>query len=209
MKIQTHTLGAIQIHLLNLESMPSLTEWDLRSWFSAADFLIWKDLKNEKRRREFAGVRYVLFQLGHKDKLFYQKRSPRLSSGESISISHSGCWVVVALCRDFPIGVDIELVQEKISGIYDRFVHSEERQFFESKNIYSSTLLWSFKETVYKLAQIDDLSFSQQICVKSSGHENFKATILTSRGNFEVPLEHQRIGDYVLTFNVADVQKTK
>jgi 4'-phosphopantetheinyl transferase EntD len=210
MNIEALRFDSVELYLFNTNEELSLrSEKPLREWFSEADFESWKDIKSEKRKLEFVGVRYMLFRLGFKGMLYYEGKIPKLKSGAFISISHSGSWVIVAVCRDFPVGVDIELIQEKISRIYDKFVHAEERCFFDSKSLENSTLLWSFKETVYKLMQIEGLSFSQQICIKTTGNQNFKAEISTSSGIFEVHLGHRKIGDYVLTFNVADVQETK
>jgi len=210
MILQELKFGALQIYLLNTQEVVLPHDMEsLRPWFSQADFESIQSIKNEKRIREFVAVRYMLFHLGFVGMLSYENKIPKLKNGKYISISHSGAWVVLALCDTFNVGVDVERVQEKIARVYEKFIHPEERHIFNANNDESSTLLWSFKETVYKLMQTDGLSFSEQICVKTDAAKNYKAEIFTTRGNFEVSLGHHKLGDYVLTFNTANVQKTK
>lgn len=204
------TFDDLQIYILNIrDEVFSYKSSSLFDWFTAEELEAFRGITSEKRKREYVAVRFILFLLGHRGELIYQNKIPKLKNGTHISISHSGEWVAVALSSDFPLGMDIERVQEKITRIYERFVHLDEREYFDAKNLELSTLLWSFKETVYKLMRTEGLSFSEQICIKIDPLKNFKAKILTTRGNFEVPLDCHKIGDYVLTFNTTDVQKTK
>jgi phosphopantetheinyl transferase len=81
----------------------------------------------------------------------------------AVSLSHSGEWVAALLApAGTAVGIDIELVRDKAQRIARKFLNDDERLALESviladgpgplaqQELYS--LLWSAKETLYKLA---------------------------------------------------------
>lgn len=208
MEIIEHGAGSTTIYALNIKDELTLNEESYAmEWCSIEDFEVWKALVNIKKRREFLAVRFLLWRIGLSDSVFYDQRIPKLRSGQYVSISHAGDWVVIAVNPKHVIGVDIELIQDKAARVYNRFSHPNEKDFFPVEDIKACTLLWSFKETIYKLMRIDGLNFKEQIRVRKDAENKFKAEILTERVIFEVPLDYKIIGNYVLTFNLGDVQR--
>lgn len=81
----------------------------------------------------------------------------------AVSLSHSGEWVAALLApAGTPVGIDIELVREKALRIARKFLNDDERLALESVTLADGpgplarqelfSLLWSAKETLYKLA---------------------------------------------------------
>ena len=81
----------------------------------------------------------------------------------AVSLSHSGEWVAVLLApTGTPVGIDIELVRDKAQRIARKFLNESESTALESVNLADNagplarqelfSLLWSAKETLYKLA---------------------------------------------------------
>ena len=81
----------------------------------------------------------------------------------AVSLSHSGAWVAALLAPPgAPVGVDVEFVRDKAQRIASKFLNAAELAVMEtitanttltttlSTELYS--LLWSAKETLYKLA---------------------------------------------------------
>ena len=68
---------------------------------------------------------------------------------EHISISHSHDWLVIAINKTQKIGVDVELIREKVLMIKNKFVTETESEFAGS-DIQLLTLIWSAKEAIYK-----------------------------------------------------------
>jgi len=208
MEIQTIFSNDINIYLINIADATNLLQRDyVKSWFDSADLLKWDAITSEKRKREIAATRYLLFKLDLSKDFYYSEAAPMLSNKQFISISHSHDWVGLALSSKYPIGFDLELIQEKIARVYDKFTHQDERKFFTPESIEKLTVLWSIKESVYKLFRQKGLSFSEDICVYQEPSGQFKAVVSVKDGIFEVPLTHQVIDQYVLTFNSGDVQK--
>jgi 4'-phosphopantetheinyl transferase EntD len=208
MNLRVQKFGEIEIHLVNIQgNLDLLNPAHVAPWFTSAEMQIWEAISAEKRQREYAAVRYLLCSQGLKGGLFYEDEVPKLTNGTHISISHSHDWVGVAYCDAHPIGMDLEFIQEKVARVYEKYVHEDERELFPNSDLQKATLLWSFKETVYKLMRQPGLLFSEDICVFQDAVGQFVARVSAETGIFEVPLGHQLIQQYVLTFNAGDVQK--
>jgi 4'-phosphopantetheinyl transferase len=208
MKTQTLVSGVIQIHLLNIkEELAVLNVDDVALWCSREEFEQWQEITSEKRKREFAAVRYLLFVNDLRGLLYYEDEVPKLKNGVCVSVSHSHDWVGVALCETHRIGMDLELVQDKVARVYEKFIHDDERELYPKTDLNQITLLWSFKETIFKLMRQPGLLFSEDICVSKSPDGTYVAQISAEQGKFEVPLAHHFLDEYVLTFNSGDVQK--
>jgi 4'-phosphopantetheinyl transferase EntD len=208
MKIQTHKFEHLEIQLINIKSDMRVVDLnDLQIWCTEDEFHQWLSIGSEKRRLEFAAVRYMLFVNDLKGMLYYEEEVPKLKNGVHISVSHSHDWVGLGFCASHRIGMDLELVQEKVARVYEKFIHEDERITFPKSDLCLITLLWSFKETIFKLMRHPGLLFSQDICVFRLENGIYKAEVSLEHGKFEVPLEHLFFDDYVLTFNSGDVQK--
>jgi len=202
--------GPVQIYFSSMLNQHFLLDSaSVESWCSQEDFLRWKNFSSLQRKREFAAVRYLLSQLGYSKALYYSKEIPMLHLGEHIAISHSGDHVGIALCSEFSVGFDIEKKHLRTQKVYEKFVHPKERDVFTVNDLEMTTLLWSFKETVYKVMRIENLNFSEQICILRDEAHNFKAEVTTNKGIFELPLKYQVVDDLVITFNIGDVQSKK
>lgn len=68
---------------------------------------------------------------------------------EHISISHSHDWLVIAISKNANIGVDVELIREKVLNIKDKFLTELESNFAKDHTVLL-TLIWSAKEAIYK-----------------------------------------------------------
>lgn len=83
-------------------------------------------MKSELHQRAFLSVRQLLLQLGYTDADLYYDASgkPHLRDGKFISISHSHQLAVVIVSNQ-AVGVDVELLREKVAKIGPKFCKSE------------------------------------------------------------------------------------
>lgn len=85
--------------------------------------------------------------------------------GAAVSLSHSGAWVAALLAASGRAGVDVELVRDKARRLAGRFLSEAELRTagpFGADPAFFS-LLWSAKETLYKLAGQRGLIFRQDL----------------------------------------------
>lgn len=208
MDFRTIKDGNSRIYMYNIQNELVLNEPSYAfEWCSEDEYNYWRFMPNNKRRREFLAVRYILWRTGFRGELYYDNRIPKLSCGFKISISHSDDWIVVIINPDFVVGVDIERIRPKVKVISTKFVNDTDALYFDVNNLESLTLLWSFKETLYKMMRISGLSFLKQISVVRDENGEYNGLISTKGGNFKVPLAHKKFEEYVLTFNTGDAKK--
>ncbi len=87
------------------------------------------------------------------------------------SISHCGDYAAVIVSKSYRVGVDVELVNEKIEQIQHKFTGDEELKIFNIQysifNIQCLTLCWSVKESVFKWWGKGAVDFKKDIVLKS------------------------------------------
>ena len=90
------------------------------------------------------------------------------------SISHCGDYAAVIVSKTHRVGIDIELVTDKVERIKHKFLNEAELAAI-SKNqstdqpIYQLTLLWCCKEAVFKWYGSGGVDFRENIHLQPSG----------------------------------------
>ena len=89
--------------------------------------------------------------------------------GAALSLSHSGEWVAALLAPSGQAGIDIELIRDKARRLAPRFLSAAEQEFADRQGNDPAlfSLLWSAKETLYKLAGQRGLSFRRDLLTAS------------------------------------------
>lgn len=87
------------------------------------------------------------------------------------SISHCGDYAAVLVSKRYRVGVDVELVNDKIEQIQQKFISKGEFQMLNKQvsmtNVQCLTLCWSVKESVYKWWGRGSVDFKRSIVLKS------------------------------------------
>ena len=96
---------------------------------------------------------------------------PGVPAGAVVSLSHSGAWAAALLATGGRAGVDVELVRDKARRVAPRFLSSSEISIAQAVLPAAAdayfTLLWSAKETLYKLAARRGLIFKEQLLLEA------------------------------------------
>ncbi|MFV0471323.1 MAG: 4'-phosphopantetheinyl transferase family protein [Paludibacteraceae bacterium] len=164
--------------------------------------------RGEKRKKEFLGLRFALKKcLDDKEyKVIYsQDGKPRLvEKSIHISFSHTARWNVAITHPTQKIGVDIEIPAEKLKKVYHRFLnHREQEYFHKDTDLETLCLLWSSKETLYKIIGSEAVDFSKQLHIfpfdkKESGE--ISAQHLTNGKRYR--LQYKITPSYVIVFGI-------
>ena len=104
---------------------------------------------NPGRRNERLAVYGLLYEMTGDSSLLITHNDdgkPQVD-GYNISISHTKGRAAVLLSKDKTVGVDIEYRSDRVGKIAKRFIRPDEW----TDNIDMQLLIWSAKETVYKL----------------------------------------------------------
>ncbi|MFQ3578832.1 MAG: 4'-phosphopantetheinyl transferase superfamily protein [Bacteroidales bacterium] len=153
------------------------------------------NIQNPLRQREWISVRWLLKEyFGEPVHVSYKDSgSPYIKTSKtSISISHSKKMVGIA-CNEIgkSIGIDIEMPQNRILNVKPRIIRPSEMFFDPEQEIEYLTLIWSAKESAYKLIGQSDLLFFDIII--------FPFHILESGGIFSGEV-YSKKGKYNLSF---------
>jgi len=137
-----------------------------------ADRKILETMKNEDRKRQWLGCRLVLSTLLNTPKIHINHDSygkPELvSSPVNISFTHSGHFAAAIFSARSVVGIDLEIVKEKIARVADRFLTPAELEKAGGKDrLTNLTLFWAAKEALYKIHGKPELNIQYDICIKS------------------------------------------
>ncbi|MBI3238799.1 MAG: 4-phosphopantetheinyl transferase family protein [Flavobacteriia bacterium] len=98
------------------------------------------------------------------------------------------------------MGLDVESIREKAKLLHSKFIHPSERAYFDTENTSDMSLLWSFKETLFKLADRKGVHFSNDLIIRKEG-ERFFGTIHQYDVLHEYELIYQSFKQYLITCN--------
>jgi 4'-phosphopantetheinyl transferase len=124
-----------------------------------------------------------------------------------ISISHSGRYSGILISEDRENGIDIERVSDRILKVAHKFVNDKENAFIrKGDEIKMMHLLWSAKESLYKLYGRKELDFRRNLHVEPFTLEeegSFEAVISVEGYMQELEVFYEFLDEYVLTWVVA------
>ena len=127
----------------------------------------YSNLKSDKRRLEYLGVRIALKNLlGEEKHISYSKEGKPVLPDNSyqISISHSGRWIAVMAHTKNQVGIDIEVPTDKVGKLYKRFLNeTEQKELSDGQNPGQLLIAWSAKEALYKIIGLEAVDFANQL----------------------------------------------
>ncbi len=111
-----------------------------------------------------------------------------------ISLSHSFNYAAVMISENKAVGIDIELMKDKIERIAHKFMSKDELSFISSDRIEHLYACWCAKEAIYKLHGKKNISFLDHIRIKPFNYPG--------SGSFEASLDTgSRIADYTVHYD--------
>ncbi len=124
-----------------------------------------------------------------------------------VSLSHSGDYAMAIINKDKKVGIDIELIKEKILRIAHRVFSANEIEM-AGEDIEKLTLLWCAKEALYKMYGDKKLSFRDNIFInllafnrvgEISGEIKFNEYQQIYKIHFE------KFGDYIMAYSYQHI----
>tara|TARA_A100001015_G_C14916802_1_gene682696 strand:- start:131 stop:745 length:615 start_codon:yes stop_codon:yes gene_type:complete len=158
--------------------------------------------KNQLVKEQFLAVRKTIQIENLNYKIRYDKSGiPLINSKLNISISHSNQMVAVLLSGNSKIGVDIQLKENKILNVQDKFLNNSEKLKIKYQtDIDYLTMIWTAKESIYKAIGIKGISFSNNIIIKKISNNKGQGYYVDGKVKDKFNLVFFFIDDYVLCF---------
>ena len=136
-------------------------------------------IKSPQKRKQFLSIRSLikLNDIQLKDLYYNEFGAPQLKSNKYISISHTNNYSAIAISNN-PVGVDIEHFKDKIKKIKHKFISNAETKLIDINSVRDLTVVWSIKESIYKLYKKQGLSFKNNIKIKSISDDFKNCSVL-------------------------------
>jgi hypothetical protein len=168
---------------------------------TAEEITKYYSIGHSAKQIEFAASRSLRTSIFGCKQIYYNEfGSPYIEDQGFISLSHTHGLVALAHSKTFNVGLDVESIREKAKLLHSKFIHPSERAYFDTEKTFDMSLLWSFKETLFKLADRKGVHFSADLIIRKEG-ERFFGTIHQYDVLHEYELIYQSFKQYLITCN--------
>lgn len=120
------------------------------------------------------------------------------------SISHCGDYAAAIVSRKQRVGIDVELVTEKISRIKDKYLHEDEQVLFgiteTAPDLQLLTVLWSAKESVFKWYGNGNVDFKKHIQLINARKEKQTIDCFFSKSESELVIHYREFNELKLAW---------
>jgi phosphopantetheinyl transferase len=120
------------------------------------------------------------------------------------SISHCNGYAACVISEEGPVGIDIELIQERIKKVAPKFLHSSELEkintLHEDLQLKEMSFAWAAKEAMYKMNEKLGIDFSEQLRIESLTNDTkgiLQASILSEASALEVQIHYELRENFV------------
>lgn len=174
---------------------------------------VYESLSNGKRELHWLSSRVLLRNLINtpdfiKTGLDEHHKPFLVNFPHHFSLSHSFDYAAVMISKDKKVGIDIELVKDKILKIERKFLSPEEQAFIDQdqkvKHLYAC---WAAKEALYKLFGRKGVSLQEHIRLqpfKLNTQGTLKANILFNNCDADFEIYYQEFDGYMLAYVSSD-----
>ena len=184
------------VYQQNINAVTKMGVWHISETedFFLQQVPLQKEITHWHKRLQHLAGRYLLKELYPDFPLELIKiadtRKPFLEDeAYHFSISHCGDYAAVVVSKAYRVGVDVELVNDKVEKIIHKFLSRQEKKLLQADAVNkTATLLWSVKESVYKWKGSGGVDFIKHINIKSI-EEKQDEGVVHCIFNKEIPLQ--------------------
>jgi len=167
-------------------------------------------LSNGKRHLHWLGTRVLLRTMLHTDeyidcKVDVHGKPYLVNLPYHISMSHSFDYAAVMISKKGAVGIDIELIKEKVERIAEKFMRPQEMDFIDTdrNRIAQLYVCWCAKEAVYKCYGQKEVSFADNILLEPfsfEGHGVVDAHLHKGTVKNDYQVEYLQYLDYMIGY---------
>lgn len=162
-------------------------------------------IKHQQKRKEFSTTRKLKQLLFGETSIQYNESgSPYiLNYNNHLGISHAHNTVCIAQSSK-KIGVDLELISDKAKRVAKKFCSEDEKKLFDINSSFDMSLLWSFKESLYKISDRKELIFLEDLKIEKVNHQ-FIGNVRCKNGFEKYYLHFEVHNMLILTFTTDEI----
>lgn len=166
---------------------------------------------DDKRLCERSGLLYLLKkELGAEEIDLHHTNNGKpflRSSLINISVSHSHGLLALAWCKHAEIGVDVELIRDKVLRLRHKFLSDAEQQYAQANDVEKNLIFWSAKESMFKLYAKGGVDFIEHLKISNFDRKEsgiFSAQILMKDCNMNLQVEYRILKEHVFTCTIPN-----
>lgn len=155
--------SALAIKIIGKEKIEDL------SFLSFREKLAMANISHEEKKQEWITARLAIYEALGALEVTYpgffkdaHGKSQSMNDKGYVSLSHTEGFAAAIYHELFPVGIDLELIRDKILRIGQRFLAREELDFLNLEPKHY-TMAWSAKESIFKCQGKRGVSFRENI----------------------------------------------
>lgn len=180
-------------------------------FLSFREKLSFANISHPEKKKEWATARLAIYDALKALEVPYpgffkdeHGKSQAMNGQGYVSLTHTPGFAGAIFHREQPVGIDMDLVREKILKIGFRFLDPEELDFLEKDPIHY-TMAWSAKESIFKCQGKRGVSFRENILLEpfEINATKIKGKIRgTDFADHHYTVDVRRLGDVILTYTI-------
>ncbi|MDN3202666.1 4'-phosphopantetheinyl transferase family protein [Algoriphagus sediminis] len=191
---------------LSIKIIDEHFEEDL-SFLSFREKLAMANISHPEKRLEWVSSRRAIYEateaLGIEYPGFYKDahgKSQAMNNKGHVSLSHTK-GIATAIYHDTkPVGIDLELIREKVVRIGPRFLAKEELDFLTADPEHV-TMAWSAKESVFKCLGKRGVSFRNHIRLSPFNLDSIFIKAKVDKYDFDIQVS--KMENLILTYTIS------
>lgn len=180
-------------------------------FLSFREKLSYSNISHPEKRKEWATARLAIWDALNMLQVPYpgffkdeHGKSQSMNGQGFVSLTHTPGFAAAIFHREKAVGIDMDLVREKILKIGFRFLDPAELEFLE-KDPFHYTMAWSAKESIFKCQGKRGVSFRENIFLEpfELGASKIKGKIRgTDFADHHYTVEVRKLGNVILTYTI-------
>jgi phosphopantetheinyl transferase (holo-ACP synthase) len=181
--------------------------------FTEGDAKVFEQFKNKARQTHWLSYRLAIRRImGDITKLeFYYDEHGKLhfqNHQYNLSVTHSGDYSAVIISNRHHVGIDLELISDRIDGLEDKFMNATEQKRLPEENREKYlTAFWGAKEALFKLYGKRELKFGENIFIDLKEIEDqgsFQGKIKSPDFERDYRINYRVLDNYMLVHSADD-----
>ncbi len=126
------------------------------------------------------------------------------------SVSHCNGYAACIISSKDPVGIDIELIQDRVGKVANKFLHTSElgkiQLLHKEDQLKQMTFFWAAKEAMYKMNEKLGIDFSENLRVDELAKNSsgiIPATIFSDALALEVQIFYTIAADFVWAASIV------
>ncbi len=175
---------------------------------SSTEASLYTSFHHELRKRQWLAYRALLKHLlaPLPVTICYDRNGkPFLESGSHhVSVSHAGQYAAAVLCENRKVGIDIEILKDRVERVKERFLQEKELESIAGESrLEQLYVFWGGKEALYKLHGEPMVDFRNDIYIHPfdyfcNTNHYCKADLRLDGRDSEYSLFYQKFEDFML-----------